>query len=76
MNAKELKVEMLRKNVSMTKLAENLRIDRSALWRKMNEKGGKFDRSEIQQISKILNLSADDTVRFFLRTKLSKCNKF
>lgn len=65
MNAKELKVEMLRKNVSMTKLAENLRIDRSALWRKMNEKGGKFDRSEIQQISKILNLSADDTVRIF-----------
>lgn len=65
MNAKELKVEMLRKNVSMTKLAENLSIDRSALWRKMNEKGGKFDRSEIQKISKILNLSADDTVRIF-----------
>ena len=65
MNAKELKVEMFRKNVSMTELAEKLGIDRSALWRKTNEKGGKFDRSEIQKISKILELSADDTVRIF-----------
>lgn len=72
MNPNELKAQIVRKNMTMAEVAAELGINRSALWRKITEHGGKFDRPEIQRISELLELSPDETARIFFSSEVEK----
>lgn len=68
MNAAKLKYEMMVKGVTMTKLCEDLRISRSAFYRKC--KGlSEFTQGEIQEIIDYLDL--DSPVGIFFANKVS-----
>lgn len=68
MNAAKLKYEMMVKGVTTTKLCEDLRISRSAFYRKC--KGlSEFTQGEIQEIIDYLDL--DSPVGIFFANKVS-----
>lgn len=63
MNKIELAVAMVRRGVSITKLADIIGIDRTTLHRKLQT--GKFERSEIIKIRDTLQLEDADMLRIF-----------
>lgn len=69
MNSTELKVEMLRNKVNRTKLAEELRITKSALSKKINGVN-EFSRKDISVMKKILNLTPQRVDEIFFNDKV------
>ena len=67
---RELQVQMLRNDVSMTDLANYIGVNIATLSRKMNGISD-FTRNEIQLIKTKLNLSAQDVERIFFAHKLA-----
>lgn len=63
MNKIELEVAILRKQMSLTELAEKIGVNRVTLYRKIAS--GKFERGEIQKIRDTLGLSDADVIRIF-----------
>lgn len=52
-------------DLTKTQLANELKISPSTLYRKIGNSGLGFTIGEVQQISKVLSLSADDVNRIF-----------
>ena len=67
---KEIKKLMIDAGLKNNQLAEELKISRATLYRKLNGEL-EFGRKEIQELIKIFNLSNDDTVRIFFTNKVS-----
>lgn len=63
MNKIELEVAILRKQMSLTQLAQKIGVNRVTLYRKIAS--GKFERAEIQKIRDELGLSDADVIRIF-----------
>lgn len=59
----ELEVAMLRAGVSVAKLADITGMNKTTIYRKLDN--GKFDRSEIMQIRDALGLTDADLLRIF-----------
>lgn len=69
MNSTELKVEMLRKKVNQTQLAEKLNISKSALSKKL--KGvNEFSRKDISIVKEVLNLTPKRIDEIFFATNV------
>lgn len=63
-NTNLLKVKLYLKGINMNKLANQLQISNSALYRKMNRKS-EFSRSEISNIIKCLELDKEEVMEIF-----------
>ena len=60
----ELKVECVRKNITLEKLASQIGIDNSTLYRKIKGQSD-FSRNELQMIREILSLDNDKFLSIF-----------
>lgn len=64
MNVPKLKGKMIEKGYNVDRLAEKMNIDRSSLYRKLNN-GEKFTIGEAQKIKNTLGLTKDDASAIF-----------
>lgn len=67
---KEIKKLMIDAGLKTNQLAEELKISRVTLYRKLNGEL-EFGRKEIQELIKIFDLSNDDAIRIFFTDKVS-----
>ncbi|WP_036121777.1 helix-turn-helix domain-containing protein [Lysinibacillus sphaericus] len=51
--------------LDMGKLASKMGMDRSTLYRKLNNQGEKLTVGDLKKIKRILNLSKDESMRIF-----------
>lgn len=70
MKVNELRAEVVRNGMSMEELSEEIGIDRSTLYRRLN-KPNSFTLGEIISISKALDLTSDRVVDIFFSEKVS-----
>lgn len=71
MNAKELKIEMLRHDDNGESLAEALGINRTTLSRKLNDPGADFTQKEMAIIIKRYSLTGDRIAEIFFAEEVS-----
>lgn len=64
MNVNKLKGKIVEKGMNVEALAESIGIDRSSLYRKLND-AEKFTIGEAIRIRDVLDLSADDAMEIF-----------
>lgn len=64
-NVNKLKGKIVELGYSVEKLAEEVNIDRSTMYRKMSGKGDGFTIKEVDKICKVLNLSREDAIAIF-----------
>lgn len=65
-NINKLKGRIVEKGLSVELVAQSMGIDRSTLYRKMKDQSGdSFTISDVQSISRILSLSAQDVTDIF-----------
>lgn len=67
MDLKELKRRRINKNLSQQELASKIGVDRMTYWRKENGMRD-FNRTEIENISKVLELSPIDIKLIFFNS--------
>jgi len=71
MNAKELKIEMLRHDDNGESLAEALGINRTTLSRKLNDPEADFTQKEMAIIIKRYSLNGDRIAEIFFANEVS-----
>lgn len=64
-NINKLRGKIIENGLSVKDLADNLDMDRSTLYRKMNSEGDTMTISDAEKISKILNLSLEEVNSIF-----------
>lgn len=64
-NINKLRGKIIENGLSVKDLADNLEMDRSTLYRKMNNEGDTLTISDAEKISKILNLSLEEVNSIF-----------
>ncbi|MDU1176397.1 MAG: helix-turn-helix transcriptional regulator [Peptoniphilus harei] len=64
-NINKLRGKIIENGLSVKDLADNLEMDRSTLYRKMNSEGGTMTIRDAEKISKILNLSLEEVNSIF-----------
>lgn len=64
-NIDKLRGKIVEKRFTIETLAEALKIDRSTLYRKLNERGETFTMREAEAIAKLLGLSPEEAVAIF-----------
>lgn len=64
-NINKLKGKIVECGLTVEKLAEEINIDRSTLYRKFNNKGETFTIKEANQIAKVLNLNISEVNAIF-----------
>lgn len=64
-NINKLRGKIIENGLSVKDLADNLEMDRSTLYRKMNSEGDTMTISDAEKISKILNLSLEEVNSIF-----------
>lgn len=64
-NINKLRGKIIENGLSVKDLADNLKMDRSTLYRKMNSEGDTLTISDAEKISKILNLSLEEVNSIF-----------
>lgn len=67
MNLNKLRGKIVENELSIPKVAEILEIDRSTLYRKLNENGDKLTIKEANKIVKILHLSKEEAMAIFFK---------
>lgn len=65
MNINKLRGKIVENGMNMNTLAEELGIDRSTIYRKINSDGTTFTIKEVNQICGILKLSKEEAVSIF-----------
>lgn len=65
MNVTKFKVKLLENNLGVCALAEEIGVNKSTLYRKINGKGDKITIKEANKIARILNMSKDDIIDIF-----------
>ncbi|PKE22491.1 helix-turn-helix domain-containing protein [Macrococcoides caseolyticum] len=66
-DVEELKRVMVNKGVTNERLSEELNIDPSTLYRRLKNKGSKFNIEEAQKIKEVLNLSDRAAIKIFFK---------
>lgn len=64
-NINKLRGKIIENGLSVKELADNLEMDRSTLYRKMNSEGDTMTISDAEKISKILNLTLEEVNSIF-----------
>lgn len=64
-NINKLRGKIIENGLSVKDLADNLEMDRSTLYRKMNSEGDTMTISDAEKISKILNLTLEEVNSIF-----------
>lgn len=64
-NINKLRGKIIENGLSVKDLADNLKMDRSTLYRKMNSEGDTLTISDAEKISKILNLTLEEVNSIF-----------
>lgn len=64
-NINKLRGKIIENGLSVKDLADNLEMDRSTLYRKMNSEGDTITISDAMKISKVLNLTLEDVNSIF-----------
>lgn len=64
-NINKLRGKIIENGLSVKDLADNLEMDRSTLYRKMNSEGDTLTISDAEKISKILNLTLEEVNSIF-----------
>ena len=64
-NINKLRGKITENGLSVKDLADNLEMDRSTLYRKMNSEGDTMTISDAMKISKVLNLTLEDVNSIF-----------
>ena len=64
-NVNKLRGKIIEKGLSVKELADNLDMDRSTLYRKMNSEGDTMTISDAVNISRILDLSLEEVNSIF-----------
>lgn len=64
-NINKLRGKIIENGLSVKDLADNLEMDRSTLYRKMNSEGDTMTISDAEKISRILNLSLEEVNSIF-----------
>lgn len=64
-NVNKLRGKIIEKGLSVKELADNLDMDRSTLYRKMNSEGDTMTISDAVNISRILKLNLDEVNAIF-----------
>lgn len=67
----ELKRVMVVRGVTNEKLSEELNIDPSTLYRRLKNKGSKFNIEEAQKIKEVLKLSDKAAIKIFFKKWLA-----
>ena len=70
MNFPEIKAAMARKNISIPQLAELLKLSKKTIYSRFSGETD-FNLSEIQSISKCLDLSNEDILNIFFAEKVA-----
>lgn len=70
MNSKELKVEMIRNDISIPKLAEKIGISKKAMYSKISGQSS-FNQREISAIADVLELSNERLCEIFFKDLVS-----
>jgi DNA-binding phage protein len=66
-NLNKLRGKIVENELNVSKLATSLGIDRSTLYRKLNEEGDKLTIKEANQIVDILHLSKEEAMSIFFK---------
>lgn len=69
MNIIELKVKLMRSNMSVEDLAQRMGINKVTLYRKIKGKS-QFDLNEIKEVAAILNLTQNEIFSIFFTSQL------
>lgn len=64
-NINKLRGKIIENGLSVKDLADNLEMDRSTLYRKMNSEGDTMTIGDAMKISKVLNLTLEDVNSIF-----------
>lgn len=67
MNINKLRGKIVEKELNISKLAKRLEIDRSTLYRKLNNEGETLTVKEANLICSVLGLTADEAMSIFLK---------
>lgn len=70
MNVDDLRAEIARRNLSVPKLAELIKIDKKTLYTRMNGETS-FKQEEISAIAKVLELSSEKIMSIFFADAVS-----
>ena len=70
-NADKFKGKVVEKGMSIESLAEMMNLDRSTIYRKINNNGDSFTVKELRKIVSILNLSMDDVRSIFFENTVA-----
>lgn len=65
-NIQKLKGKMAENNMNVEQIANEIGINRTTFYRKLNSGGGQFTVSEIQGIVSTLKMSPDEALNIFL----------
>lgn len=65
MNTNKLRGKIVEKRETLEKLANTLGIDRSTVYRKMQDNGNNFTIGEANKIVKFLSLTSDEATEIF-----------
>ena len=70
-NINKLKGKIVENNLSIEKLADVIGVDRSTLYRKINNKGDTITIKEADKIRHALKLSASEAIEIFFGQKVA-----
>ena len=65
MNVNKLKGKIVEKGMNMSDVANQIGVDRSTLYRKINTQGDNLTVSEVSKIATVLDLSSDEITNIF-----------
>jgi DNA-binding Xre family transcriptional regulator len=71
MNINKLKAKIVEKGLNVSKLADMMEVDRSTLYRKMQNGGESFTVKEVNSIVGLLELSPNEAVEIFFGDKVA-----
>lgn len=65
MNVNKLKGKIVEKGMNLSDVANQIGVDRSTLYRKINAQGDNLTVSEVSRIATVLDLSSDEITNIF-----------
>ncbi|AUJ26587.1 helix-turn-helix domain-containing protein [Virgibacillus dokdonensis] len=75
MNVNKLKGKIVENEMNIRELAEKIGVDRSTLYRKLNNKGDTLSIKEANRIVYVLNLTKEEATAIFFNIDVASCAK-
>lgn len=75
-NVLKLKGKVVENGLNLSEVAKAIRIDRCTLSRKLGGSGEDFTIKQADELTKLLNLTADEAMSIFLASMSQKCDNF